>query len=81
MTTFTYRNKTDRELLIVGAGRVAPNETIESAIVLENANLELVKSPESSSIVGTEQPQSEVITNAQPIESTEIENNEQGDQQ
>lgn len=73
MKPFTYRNKTDHELTIIGAGLIAPNATITSDIPLENANLELIDSPEPTSIVGTEVQQPSVITDAHPVETRHIE--------
>jgi hypothetical protein len=55
--SFTYKNKSDQELVIPGVGSVKPNETVTSEYKLENQHLEETGDNQSQQQQATTQPE------------------------
>lgn len=67
---YTYKNKTDQDLVLVGHGVVKAGEEFTSVTIIENPNIEFVSQEQNehtNSVVGTEAPQPNAVTDAHPV--------------
>lgn len=60
---YTYKNKTDQELVLIGIGKVAPNQEFQTATKIENPNIALINDhqPQPEAVAASQVPASNPV--------------------